>query len=240
MSIIYLGISFLLRLVLWKLSGFSAGMTPADLVPILAMGIVNDCVALVFLNIPALLYLTCMPDALARKKEQRMGFALLIFFSLHTLLCLVDVECIFFQKFDARFNQMAVDYLSSPRDLLADVWNTYPVIWIMLVNGLLAALFLFKCWPNMDLAFEHPSGFRSRLTFLAGYGLLLIPALWISTNSFTPSHNKMVNEMAHNGLHSLLGAFHDRQRKTLPGNRIIHHDRQPERTRKQKDTSTTH
>ncbi len=233
MSVIYLGMSFLLRLVLWKLSGPSAGITGADLVPILGAGILNDCVALVFLNIPALLYLTFMPDALARKGGQRIGFALFVFFSLFTLLCLVDVECIFFQKFDARFNQMAVDSLSSPRNLLINVWKSYPVIWIMLVNGVLAALFLFKSWPDMNRAFEHPSGFRSRLTFLAG-SVLLIPVLWISTNSFTPSDNKMVNEMAHNGIHSLLGAFRARQLKNLPGNRIIHHDQDSEGTRQQK------
>lgn len=239
MSIIYLGISFLLRLVLWKLSGFSTEISGADLVLILGMGIMNDCATLLFLNIPALLYLTFLPDSLARHKGQRIGFALLVFFSLCTLLCLVTVESIFFQRFNARFNLMAVDYLIAPSDLLTTIWKSYPVIWILLMNGLLAALILFKSWPAMDLAFEQPAGCKPRLAFLAGYLLLLLPALWISTNSSQPSDTILVNEMAHNGLHSLFKAFHSRYLECDPVEEFMNHDHHCKPTQKPKRLQPT-
>jgi phosphoglycerol transferase MdoB-like AlkP superfamily enzyme len=204
LSAIYLFMSFLLRLCLWKLSDSSGGMTKVDLILILGTGFFNDCVALVILFIPMVLYLAFLPDTLARTRGQRIGFAVLIFCTLCGLLILMGAEFIFFQKYNVRFNDRAVTSLVAPGDLVTTIWESYPLIWLFLTDILLAALIFMKIWPYMDQAFEHPTGCIPRMVLLAAYGLVLVPTLWIAIAGCTISNKGMVNELAHNGITSFI------------------------------------
>jgi phosphoglycerol transferase MdoB-like AlkP superfamily enzyme len=224
-SLVYLGISFLLRLILWKIFGPAAQVGWGDVFTILAAGILNDYVALIFLNIPGVLYLTFMPDKAARSKTHRGVFALLVFLSIFGMLYLAGVEFFFFQEFDARFNLVAVDYLIYPHEVLINIWESYPVVIIMLVDALLAGLILAGIWPMLARAFSGETKITSRLVFLAGYLVLLIPALLMSTDSLDRSGNRVANELSHNGVSSLFRAFHTNHLDYDAYYRIMDHDK---------------
>ncbi|GAU08524.1 hypothetical protein DPF_1234 [Desulfoplanes formicivorans] len=206
-------------------------MSGADLVFILGAGVLNDCAALAILFMPLVLYLTFLPDTLARTRGQRIGFALFVFCSLYCLLFLVEVEGLFFHTYNARFNHVAVRYLLAPGDLLTSAWKSYPLIWIIFTDMLLAALIFVKIWPSLDQAFEHPAGYTCRLAVLAVYGLFLVPVLWTFTTSYTISDNNMVNELARNDISSLLRAFHSRHQDNTPKDRSAHQAPQKTGTR---------
>ena len=207
-SIFYLAISLLLRLVLWKIFGGSAGISWENVPGILATGLINDTVILIFLNIPATIYLTFLPDRFVQKKWHLVGFCLLLFISIFSLLYLAGVEFFFFQEFDSRFNLVAVDYLIYPHEVLVNIWESYPVGRIILLDTVLAGLILSRLWSRITPAFQVSTRFRQRFIFLAFHILLLGGALLISTDSLDISGNRVSNEIAHNGISSLFRAFH--------------------------------
>jgi len=223
LSLVYLALSSLLRLVLWKIFGPEAAVHIGDLPEILVTGVFNDLVVLIFLNLPATLYLALMPDRMALSRWHQRFFSVLIFFSIFGLLYLMQVEFFFFDEFDARFNLVAVDYLIYPREVLINIWQSYPVIWFLLIDGFIALLLFRLVRPGISKAFEARYRFRQRLPIIALHLLLVVPALWLSTDSFDLSGNRVTNELAHNGLSSLFKAFHTNQLaydvyyRTLPG-----------------------
>jgi len=222
-SLFYLLLSALLRLILWKVFGPGSEVGWAALPGILLVGAVNDLVALVFLNLPASLYLGLVPDRLARSRWHRRLFAVIIFLSLFGLIYLAQVEFFFFDEFDARFNLVAVDYLIYPREVLINIWESYPVLWFLFIDAILAALLFGKFRDRVLTAFSEPCPWRRRLPVVACHLLLLLPALWLSTDSFDFSTNRVTNELAHSGISSLFKAFHTNQLnydiyyRTLPG-----------------------
>jgi len=224
-SLIYLGVSFLLRLTLWKIFGPAANISLAAIIPILTRGMLNDCVALIVLNVPAVLYLTFMPDQMARSWGHRLWFALVVFFTLFGIITLAIVEFVFFHAFGGRFNHTAVAYMVHPYKMVTVLRGCSPLIWIMLVAGLLAALILFKVWPQMDRAFARAAGCRIRMAFFVVYLLLLLPALLIPANSFDTSSNSAMNEITHNGLSSLGHACHTELQSDDTSNRALEHAR---------------
>ncbi len=63
--------------------------------------------------------------------------------SLFGLLYLAQIGFFFFDEFDACFNLIGVDYLICPREVLTDIWESYPVIWVLLVDSVISLL-LFR------------------------------------------------------------------------------------------------
>ena len=207
-STFYLALSLLLRLVLWKIFGGSAGISWQSMPAILATGLINDAVILIFLNIPGTIYLTFLPDRIVQKKWHLVCFCLLIFLSIFGLIYLAGVEFFFFQEFDSRFNLVAVDYLIYPHEVLVNIWESYPVGRIILLDAVLAGLILSRLWSRITPAFQVSTRFRQRFIFLAFHILLLGPALLLSTDSLDISGNRVSNELSHNGISSLFRAFH--------------------------------
>jgi len=207
-SFFYLVLSLLLRLVLWKFFGGPAGISWQNVPGIVATGMINDTIILIFLNIPATMYLAFLPDRIVQKKSHLIFFGVLLFLSIFGLIYLAGAEFFFFQEFDSRFNLVAVDYLLYPHEVLINIWESYPVARILLLDAVVAGLILSMLWPQLHRAFKAPTRFRQRLTFLACHLLLLGPALLLSTDSLDISSNRVRNELSHNGLSSLFRAFH--------------------------------
>ncbi|WP_187426745.1 LTA synthase family protein [Geothermobacter ehrlichii] len=203
--------SALLRLVLWKVFGPTGEVGWVALPAILLVGFFNDLVVLVFLNLPASIYLGVMPDRLARSRRHQRLFAFIVYLSLFGLIYLAQVEFFFFDEFNARFNLVAVDYLIYPREVLINIWESYPILRFLLIDGILAMLLTCKLWPQIRSAFSKPCSRRRRMVVIACHLTLLLPALWFSTDSLDFSTNRVTKELTHNGISSLFKAFHTNQ-----------------------------
>ena len=208
LSAIYLGISVLLRLVLWGVFGGGAGVKVSALPSILLRGFVNDLLTLPYLLLPVILFLTFVTQRFVKRPIVRRGLATLTFLTLFGLLYLSVAEYFFFEEFDSRFNLVAVDYLIYPTEVLINIWESYPIIPIVLTL-LITTSVLY--WANRrELAFRisPKQSFRSRLTVFPFYLLLLFATIFgFHTDTLALSSNRVNNELAANGISSFFQAL---------------------------------
>src|SRR5262249_12990313 len=117
-------------------------------------------------------------------------------------------EYFFFEEFRSRFNTVAVDYLLYPHEVFINIWDTYPVGWVIA-----ACLFLGTVWVGIVARifrpiWASPSRLSARLIALLS-GLLLTAALSrsVSLKEIRISHERVLNEIANNGALSFAAAF---------------------------------
>ncbi len=208
LSMIYLLLSLLLRLLLWWRFGLPEQVGAKDLFAILAAGVLNDLVVLIYLNGPASLYLLLMPERVFKARWHQGLLACLLFFSLFGMLYLAGTEYFFFEEFDSRFNLVAVDYLIYPHEVLVNIWDSYPVLRIMLIDLVAAGLLFRWVWPRAKKAFQVTARVGGRLKVLGVHALLLGACVaLVSTDSLAVSANRVTNQLTYNGISSLFRAF---------------------------------
>jgi phosphoglycerol transferase MdoB-like AlkP superfamily enzyme len=211
LAIAYLTLSILLRMVLWW--QFSPENHPFLQIPFLIVaGLFNDSIQLIYLLLPASLLLLVLPN---RFFQTRLGLGLLamaVYLSLYGMLFLSAAEFYFFEEFNARFNLVAVDYLRYPHEVLINIWESYPIsTWLTLLL-ILATMILYPLWSLVSPYLNHTVRFKQRLLSVAFHLFLTVLAtLFFSTHSFNFSDDRVINEIANNGLSSFFQALRTNQ-----------------------------
>ena len=124
LALCYLLVSLILRLVLSAFFGPTAHVAFGHFPAILALGLVNDLVELLYLLAPFSLYLLIMPQRAYCSRPGRVIMAVFLWLVLFGMFYLAAVQFFFFQEFDARFNLVAVDYLIYPHEVLVNIWQS--------------------------------------------------------------------------------------------------------------------
>jgi phosphoglycerol transferase MdoB-like AlkP superfamily enzyme len=193
-------IGVLTRVALWLHPGTTVPATPATLAHVFGLGALFDLATAAFFCAPLVLYLSLVPDRVARWSIQRLVFTGLFGCGIY-LLCLVALaEWVFWDEFGTRFNFIAVDYLVYTREVLGNIWQSYPV------GKLLAALLL----PALGLTWlvrrgvldapVVPASWRMRLAGATASLLLpLAVSTMVSGSQKDLSGNVQENELAGNG-----------------------------------------
>ncbi|BCR06353.1 sulfatase [Desulfuromonas versatilis] len=222
----YLAVSALLRLVLWWKFGPAAQVGLAEMGPILLFGLVNDLIALLYVNAPAACYLLLVPGRLLRAPWHRRLVAVGVFATLFAMLYLGAAEYFFFEEFDSRFNLVAVDYLIYPHEVLVNIWDSYPVLPVVLADLAVAGLLFRRLWPMVKQSLAAPQRFADRLKLIGVYALILsLAAVRFSTDSFAFSSNRVSNQLACNGISSLFRAFRTNELSYDAFYRTLDHER---------------
>ena len=193
-------VGLLTRVGLWLHPGTAVPVTPTALAHVFGMGMLFDLAAAAFFCAPLVLYLSLLPDRVARWRIHRIVFSGLFAAGIY-VLCLVALsEWVFWDEFGTRFNFIAVDYLVYTREVLGNIWQSYPV------GKLLAALLvpaLGLTWlvrrPVLD-ALSAPASWRQRAGGIAA-ALLAPLAVYsaVSESQKDLSENVQQNELAGNG-----------------------------------------
>jgi phosphoglycerol transferase MdoB-like AlkP superfamily enzyme len=246
LAIFYLTVSLLLRVVLWALFGSHEQVSLNVLPGILFVGMKNDIVVFFFLCLPISIYITGMPDRWFRADWHRLLWSGFIFAIIFCSLYLMVIEFFFFQEFDSRFNLVAVDYLLYPTEVFVNIWESYPVIWVLVFIALFATiLFRYgKKWWTPH--WEVETRLSHRLAFFSCHLVVLFLFFRISEAKSQFSENRVAAQLADNGLYCLLTAFrtHDIDYKefykTIPPERAhqLVHDLENPDTGKGNDSST--
>lgn len=204
----YLAASFLLRLLLWWKFGRPAGVWALQLPEIAVAGAVNDLVILLPLSLPLTLLLALLPDRLSGRPWSRPLFAVFFGAWIFAALYLAAAEYVFFDEFDSRFNLVAVDYLIYPHEVLANIWDSYPVVPVLLAAAALTLLLCRLARPALSEALAAPAGVRARI-LLPSLQLLLfaLTAAGWSTDTLAVSGNRVARELSANGVSSFFRAF---------------------------------
>jgi phosphoglycerol transferase MdoB-like AlkP superfamily enzyme len=67
-------------------------------------------------------------------------------------LCFLGVaEWFFWNEFETRFNFIAVDYLLYTREVLGNIWESYPIPFLLAAIGVVSAGLLLVFWRHADV-----------------------------------------------------------------------------------------
>jgi phosphoglycerol transferase MdoB-like AlkP superfamily enzyme len=157
-----------------------------------------DAVAALALSLPPALVLWALPSRLWQKK----GFLIFLrgayFLGLFLFLFNSVIEVAFFDEFNARFNYIAVDYLLFPTEVAGNIWQSYPVLWILTGVGAGAlGLFLFT-FRRLERGIQQPRRVVAK-GLAVHLALLLVLGVTTPLTSMEVCQNRVQNEVAGNG-----------------------------------------
>lgn len=207
LGLIYLAISASTRVVLAGVSILHGQVAWPDLPAVLAIGTVYDLAATLYLFAPFALYLTLIPERIHERRWHRVMIAVLFALTVFGLIYLAAVEYFFFDEFNGRFNFVAVEYLIYPHEVFINIWDSYPVGQVLIAAATLTG-FVFLWLRDRLLSPEaHRYRLRARLGVLAVLGGAIgIVQAGLTVNTGRYSDNRVVNELALNGVYSFFNA----------------------------------
>ena len=179
-----------------------------ELLKIFKVGFVVNFIEFLWVAIPVSLYLLFLPR---KKHGSRLDhfFSLIIFAIFSAAILFEEIaEVVFWDEFTARFNFIAVDYLIYTTEVIGNIWESYPMVWI------LTGIFIFTVISTRLMSNKlikknvtAPS-LRYRFFFIIVLGAVNI-IIYLNSNfsSVSISPNYLNNEIAKNGAYTLFSAF---------------------------------
>ncbi|HXT19674.1 MAG TPA: LTA synthase family protein [Thermoanaerobaculia bacterium] len=179
---------------------------PFALLAALAMGEVHDLLVAAWLVLPLALYLILVPARVFRWRAHQVLLWTGIGAAIYGLCFLAVVEWSFFAELGGRFNFVAVDYLVYPTEVVSNVWESYPVAWVLAALLLPAALAVFALRRGVTGAPLE----RRRLRVALALGVLAVVAggTWAASPEWGDvSSDRVLDDVARNGLFTFFGAL---------------------------------
>ena len=209
-TLLYLSLSFFVRVALLSLSFRDLSFSFIEILKAFGMGFLFDLtVALSFVMLYNL-YLLLFPKKWAGSWFDKIFtyfyFVVVLFIVFFSLMA----EFPFWEEFGVRFNFIAVDYLIYTYEVVSNINESYPlpIIIITLFVLVAASLFLLKKNRAFTNTFSSEIPFLKRLTVSVPILILSACLLVFLTNSMAEfSLNSVVNEVAKNGVFSFFRAY---------------------------------
>lgn len=182
---------------------------------ILFYGLLNDLVVSVYATLPLTLWLTVIPQRLFTYRGHRRAMSGIILLALSTLLFLLLAECVFWGEFATRFNFIAIDYLIYTTEVLTNIWESYPVLWLLAVIFATAAILAWRMHRDGLLTpwLNSLTGWKTRWSAAAVHIVaVVILAFTFNNQTAIPQNGNPCNvELAGNGIHSLFAAYYQNE-----------------------------
>jgi phosphoglycerol transferase MdoB-like AlkP superfamily enzyme len=189
-------------------ANWSALESPWRALPaILVIGFAYDVAAALYLFAPFALYLWLVPERLFRLRLHRTLLLAAAAATTFGLFYLAPVEWFFFDEFNARFNQVAVDYLVSPREVFVNIWESYPVATVLAGVAAATLAAFVPLAPRLARSLHRPTPLAARSAFAAVLAAVILPlhaGLDATTGHF--SANRIANELAQDGVYAFFAA----------------------------------
>jgi phosphoglycerol transferase MdoB-like AlkP superfamily enzyme len=206
-AIIFFGIQFGVRLTLALRVKQEAADSVWDVLASFLVGAWFDLAVFCVCAVPVVLWWLILPQHLKGGRLDRA--ATLAGTALFLLACLIIAigEHLFWTEFGTRFNFIAVDYLIYTREVVQNIWQSYPI------GKLFSALLLFSCAGTVLAGrWLAPTGDGTPLgaRWLPALAALLAPFMLVSatpTSLAYTRNNAYANELALNGIWALTYAF---------------------------------
>ena len=196
----YLVISTILRVVLWASYGIQENISLLALPCILMAGLVQDLIALLFLLLP-LSILRLLPSRIVYSKFAQVFASVFCFLIIFFGLFLLPAEFLFFDEFDSRFNLVAVDYFAYPTEVAGNIWESYPIVWLILGLLLLTFPIWSWVWRRIKPFFDQPESLQKRSgLFVLHFFAAICFVFFGSINFLVDDHNRVRKEITRNGI----------------------------------------
>lgn len=201
-------LAFITRTALLFKSAAGFDWTFLNIIGIYFIGLFYDTVLASYFCIPLVIYIWLIPSKIFLKNWHR--FILYGYFVLITFLLLFNIvaEWVFWDEFSTRFNFIAVDYLVYTTEVIGNIWESYPVVEIIIIIFLIAIAAFFLIKNSIKASLKSNLGFAKRT--LIALPILFIPILsWflVSNKGKEFSNNQFAVELAGDGLYEFGAAF---------------------------------
>lgn len=209
-GIVFLAASLVLRTALLISSRAEIDVGAVGLLKVYGVGLVFDLLTCMCCMVPVALYLLLLPDRLFHWRPMRYLAMVLYFAGVFVVLFDVAAEWFFWQEFGNRFNFIAIDYLVYTQELLGNVAESYPAKTIIAALAAVSTVLVLLTRRPLLRSYDSSSTFRGRLPVAAAYvliaaaGLLTVRPAWAKVTD-----NHYANELARNGLYSLVAAMRE-------------------------------
>lgn len=206
--IIFLLLSAAVRLVL---TIWIALDTPDDILPFASawiFGLLDDTAMAVLLGLPFLLGLYFLHRPL-RWRIGAVAAHLLLVLLLGLAVFSAVAELFFWQEYNSRFNGIAVYYLIFPKEVLGNIRESFDLrLYLPPIGAFVLAIYGLLLFRPLNKALRAaPLPGERRYTLLLSLASGLIAAMIIYAGPREPATNRTINELAVNGMHSILRAF---------------------------------
>jgi phosphoglycerol transferase MdoB-like AlkP superfamily enzyme len=206
-AIVFITIQTLLRLTILARAYIDIDITTQQLFMIMAKGLWIDSVVCSFFMVPIALYHLLLPEKLHSKPFDIIlsKITLLIFTSIFLFDAIA--EHIFWTEFTTRFNFIAVDYLIYTQEVIGNIFESYPVYWIVsaiIVAAFIVSISIHKLFMKIDSV--QPA--KRRITSFCSLVAICILLNFSSSIEHTNiDNNAEASEIAANGIYNLFYAF---------------------------------
>lgn len=190
---------------------------PWELLKMLAVLALTSVIAFMYMMIPYLLFLLILPQSKQNSRLDKVVTVVMFTTFVYTGLFQVAATQIFWNEFQAAFNFIAVDYLVYTNEVVMNIWESYPVVWILSALLLITIGVVKLAYKHLFTEIPAPS-FGGKLWRSGVYVLVLVAAYFaVDMSRLEICNNSMNNEGAKEGTYSLFSAF---LKNELPYNRF--------------------
>ena len=171
------------------------------------IGLFYDVVAGLFFVAPLMVYLWLCPSKLMAQHWHKYILYAYCVTSLVILVFNMSGEILFWQEYQNRYDFIAVDYLIYTFEVVNNIIESYPVVWILAGVFLLASLLFilvvkYVLTPVKDIRLLKRTGITICFAVLTVFNYVVV------TNQFKSfTHNNYTNELAGNGLYEFGTAY---------------------------------
>jgi phosphoglycerol transferase MdoB-like AlkP superfamily enzyme len=205
--VLYLCVSTLTRVVLAGVAIAQGQASLGNVPAMMAVGLLFDIVTALNLFALFALYLVVLPKRIYNSRWHRWLLASLFSLVVFGLIYLGAVEYFFFDEFNSRFNFVAVEYLIYPHEVFVNIWQSYPVARVLLAVLALTALAIWLMRKPLLGEHKGTGSTRARFAVLAILAAgIALSQMTLNVNASRYSENRVVNELALNGLYSFFNA----------------------------------
>lgn len=198
--LLLVALSGLLRAGLFLAFARHAQASFGEVLASFAVGTWRDLYTALLLCLPLGFWYLIVPNRAFVRRWHRALFWTVFFLFGMAQIFLVAAEYYFFEEFKSRFNTVAVDYLFYPKEVFVNIWDTYPVAWVVAACALVSGAWLFASARLCRGLWDAPENFRRRLAVVGGLlaGCLALSPT-IPLKGVHPSPDRTLNEIANNG-----------------------------------------
>ena len=183
-----------------------------DILKIILLGEISDLSALLYILTPISFIYLILPKILINNKFAKLLGIIFAFTYIYALLFNLVAEWCFWEEFGVRYNFIAVDYLVYRREVTGNIYESYPLIKILLVIVLLVPVFYFL----IERILKKVNYEKFGKFFILKMSLLFLIFLGFSY-SFNPKNlinkefdnNNYAINLSYNGLDGLFSAFNN-------------------------------
>ena len=183
-----------------------------ELSKILLLGELSDFCTLFYILTPVSIIYLILPNFLIKNKVSSfIGISLILAF-IYGLLFNLVAEYLFWDEFGVRFNFIAVDYLVYCREVTGNIYESYPLIKILILIAIcVPVIYFFTCLLAKKLNFKHFPKFFILKTSILIILLLSLSYLFNPKNFINRefNNNNYAANLSYNGLDSLFTAYNN-------------------------------